>query len=120
MLDHAAKPPVAAGGWQPWADADLRPGRDGERQSAKLSGSGDRGGLGRLAVRSSCCATARHVLDAFGQDRVLFGSDWPVCTLAASYAQVVEVAEEATSHLDKAGRAAVLGGNAVRVYRLKL
>ncbi|WP_405740217.1 amidohydrolase family protein [Streptomyces sp. NBC_01525] len=59
---------------------------------------------------------ARHVLDAFGPDRVLFGSDWPVCTLAAGYATVHTLAETATAHLTAAERAAVFGGTAARVY----
>lgn len=58
------------------------------------------------------------MLAAFGQDRVLFGSDWPVCTLAGRYADVYALAEQAVAALDPAGRDAVLGGNAARVYRL--
>jgi L-fuconolactonase len=57
-------------------------------------------------------------LTAFGPDRLIFGSDWPVCSKAASYAQVVEVAQAACSALTAAERAAVLDGNAQRVYRL--
>jgi L-fuconolactonase len=59
---------------------------------------------------------ARAILDAFGPDRVLFGSDWPVCTLAASYAEVLDLAERATAHLGAAEREAVFGGNAARLY----
>ncbi len=62
----------------------------------------------------------RHAVDAFGPARLLFGSDWPVCLLAASYAEVVEVAVETLERagLDKAERDAVLGANAVRTYAL--
>ena len=59
-----------------------------------------------------------HVLDVFGPDRLLFGTDWPVCTLAASYGTVVEVAEQLTADLSESERAAVFGGNATRLYRL--
>ncbi|MGZ4482550.1 MAG: amidohydrolase family protein, partial [Gaiellales bacterium] len=57
-------------------------------------------------------------LDAFGPDRLIFGSDWPVSTSAASYAQVWDVAERACEGLADGERAALLGGNAQRVYRL--
>ena len=56
---------------------------------------------------------ARHVLDSFGADRVMYGSDWPVCTLAASYEQVLDLAREAVPDGD---RDAVFGGTARRVY----
>jgi L-fucono-1,5-lactonase len=56
------------------------------------------------------------VLDAFGPDRVMFGSDWPVCLLRAEYDQVVEAAEALTADLGQAERAAVFGDNAAGVY----
>ena len=57
---------------------------------------------------------------AFGPERLLFGSDWPVCLLASDYATVVAAAEETLERagLDAAERAAVFGANARRVYRL--
>ena len=62
----------------------------------------------------------RHALDVFGPERLLFGSDWPVSLLAAPYERVVAATIEA---LDRAGlaasdRAALMGLNAARVYRL--
>ncbi|WP_369231084.1 amidohydrolase [Streptomyces sp. R21] len=61
---------------------------------------------------------ADTVLDAFGPDRLMFGSDWPVCTLAASYAQVIDTAHELIRELDATGCEAVLTGTATRVYQL--
>jgi L-fucono-1,5-lactonase len=58
------------------------------------------------------------VLSAFGPDRIMFGTDWPVCTLSASYAEVVAVARALTAGLSPVERAAVFGGTARRVYRL--
>ncbi|HEY5989854.1 MAG TPA: amidohydrolase family protein, partial [Streptosporangiaceae bacterium] len=58
------------------------------------------------------------VLAAFGPQRLMFGSDWPPCTLSASYASVVAAARELTAPLAPAERAAVLGGTARRIYRL--
>jgi L-fuconolactonase len=61
---------------------------------------------------------AEVVLDAFGPHRVMFGSDWPVCLLAASYEQVVQAAEDLTAHLSGEERADVFGGTAIHAYHL--
>lgn len=58
------------------------------------------------------------VLDAFGPGRLMFGTDWPVCTLSASYAVVVGAARALTARLSPAERASVFAGTARRVYRL--
>ena len=116
VLDHLAKPPIAAGDWQPWASgvaalAAL------PNVTAKLSGlvteaawdDWDAEGIGRYT---------RHALSVFGPDRLMFGSDWPVCTVAASYDEVVSLAVALTVELSEGERAAVFGGTATRVYRL--
>ena len=48
----------------------------------------------------------------------MFGSDWPVCTLAASYDEVLQAARDLTDHLSDAEREAIFAGTASRVYRL--
>jgi L-fuconolactonase len=58
------------------------------------------------------------VLGAFGPGRMMFGSDWPVCTLSASYADVVGAARVLTNELSPAEQAAIFSGTARRVYRL--
>ena len=116
VLDHLAKPPIAAGDWQPWASriaalAAL------PNVTAKLSGlvteaawdDWDAERIGRYAG---------HALDLFGTDRLMFGSDWPVCTVAASYDEVFSLAVALTVELNDAERAAVFGDTATRVYRL--
>jgi L-fucono-1,5-lactonase len=60
-----------------------------------------------------------HVLDVFGADRLLFGSDWPVCLLAASYQQVFDATRAALSQLSPAETAAVFGETATEVYQLR-
>ena len=57
-------------------------------------------------------------LDAFGPERCLFGSDWPVCELAGSYEQVHGVARELLASLSESEQAAVFGGTATKFYRL--
>ena len=62
-----------------------------------------------------------HVLDIFGPDRLLFGSDWPVALLAADYARVIATLTDILSpRLTSAELAAVFGGNAEKFYRLRL
>lgn len=61
---------------------------------------------------------AAHVLDVFGPDRVMWGSDWPVCRLRCDYDTWFAAAEDLTSHLDPTERAAVFGGNAVKFYSI--
>lgn len=59
-----------------------------------------------------------HLFTVFGPDRMMWGSDWPVCRLAASYDEWREAAIDLTGHLDEAGRAAVFGGTAKAFYQL--
>ncbi|WP_432251819.1 amidohydrolase family protein [Streptomyces sp. HNM1019] len=116
VLDHAAKPPVASGERDPWA-GQLAALAALPNVDCKLSGlvtEADWDGWKPEQV----LPYARHVLDAFGPGRVLFGSDWPVCVLAASYDEVVALADRATLRLTEDERAAVFGGNAARAYGL--
>lgn len=59
-----------------------------------------------------------HLFTVFGPDRMMWGSDWPVCQLATTYEEWRDAAVELTSHLDEAGRAAVFGGTAKAFYQL--
>ncbi|MBL1102202.1 amidohydrolase family protein [Streptomyces coffeae] len=116
VLDHAAKPPIAAGerdpwGWQLAALATL------PNVVCKLSGLVTEASWGTWRSEQ-ILPYARHALDAFGPGRVLFGSDWPVCTLAASYDEVVALAERAALRLTEDERHAVFGGTAAGVYGL--
>ena len=78
----------ASGALQPWADL-LRP--FGALPNVVVQGlrPRHRGRLGDRAAGATSCRTSRHALEVFGPDRLLFGSDWPVCLLAASYEEVV-------------------------------
>ncbi|CAG7656965.1 amidohydrolase family protein [Actinacidiphila bryophytorum] len=116
VLDHAGKPEIASGGWEPWA-AQLAALGALPNVSCKLSG---------LVTEATWAGWepadllpyARHVLDVFGPARTLFGSDWPVCTLAAPYGAVLAVAESAATGLSPSDRAALFGTTAARVYGL--
>ena len=58
------------------------------------------------------------VFEAFGPSRIMFGSDWPVCTVAGTYAQVTAIVSDYIQDLSEEERAAVWGGTAQRFYRL--
>ncbi|MFF3838039.1 amidohydrolase family protein [Streptomyces sp. NPDC001930] len=116
VLDHAAKPPVASGGLEPWA-ADLRALAALPNTVGKLSGLHTEADWRTWTVRD-LRPYADTLLDAFGPSRLMFGSDWPVCTLAASYGRTLATAGELTEALSHAERAAVFGGTAVATYRL--
>jgi len=116
VVDHCAKPDIAAGGWQPWAD-DLAAIAANSGVCCKLSGlvteAGNpwtTGALGRYVD---------HVIECFGSDRVLWGSDWPVVTLAANYAAWSDATDALLAGLADADRNAIRGGNAQRFYALR-
>ncbi|MFF5922521.1 amidohydrolase family protein [Streptomyces flavochromogenes] len=116
VLDHAAKPPVASGDLEPWA-ADLRAFATLPNTVGKLSGLHTEADWRTWTVRD-LRPYADTLLDAFGPSRLMFGSDWPVCTLAASYGRTLATAGELTEALSPGERAAVFGGTAVETYRL--
>lgn len=116
VLDHAGKPPIAAGSIEPWAHhvrtLAARPNTVG-----KLSGLVTEADWGTWTA-NGLRPYADTVIEAFGPDRLMFGSDWPVCRLAASYTEVLEAAGTVTDALSDDERAAVFGGTARRVYAL--
>ncbi|MFB9838641.1 amidohydrolase family protein [Actinoallomurus acaciae] len=112
VLDHAGKPDIAHGVWEPWAgwitELAALP-----NVTVKLSGLVTEAGPDWRPA--DIVPYARHVLAAFGPSRTMYGSDWPVCTLAATPAQVTALAEEV---IPADAAAEVMGGTARRVYRL--
>jgi len=116
VIDHVAKPPIAAGALEPWASL-IAPFRDLDHVACKLSGM-----VTEADWASWTPADLRpyvdRVLEVFGPDRLLFGSDWPVCLLAAGYGRVVDTTRTLLHDLDRDELAAVFGGTAARVYRL--
>lgn len=116
VLDHLAKPPIAAGALDPWRD-DLRALARRPHVTCKLSGMVTEAAWGRWK-RADFLPFMEVVLEAFTPQRLLFGSDWPVCTLSAEYADVVGIADDLVTRLSADEQAAVRGGNAVRVYGL--
>ncbi len=115
VIDHGAKPAIAGDHWQPWADGLQRLARE-TTAVCKLSGLLTE--AGRHPRRGAAQRWGEHVLATFGPQRVLWGSDWPVLELAASYRDWWDDTQALLAPLDDADRAAVLGANAQRIYRL--
>ncbi|RSM76318.1 amidohydrolase [Amycolatopsis sp. WAC 01375] len=116
VLDHAAKPPIATGEWQPWADGVAALG-ELDNVYCKLSGLVTEADWARWKV-GQLARWAEHVLESFGASRLMFGSDWPVCELAAAYEVVVDTAFSLTGSLSDAERLEFFDGTAKRAYRL--
>ena len=116
VLDHAGKPAIAEGGHEPWArfitELSARP-----NVYCKLSGLVTEADWTQWTV-DDLRPYAAHVLESFGPDRVMFGSDWPVCELAATYDEVLTAARACTEELSPSERDEVFAGTAVRAYRL--
>ncbi|MFB9330393.1 amidohydrolase family protein [Paenibacillus aurantiacus] len=118
VIDHLAKPHIAEGVLEPW-----------RTQMAKI------GAMPNIYCKLSGMVTEtdhqnwtpeqlepyiRHVLEQFGPDRVMFGSDWPVCLLAGSYTDVMHALERALpEHWTQTEREKLFGGNAATFYRMK-
>jgi L-fuconolactonase len=116
VLDHGAKPAIASGTREPWAsqisELAARP-----NVTCKVSGLVTEAGPGWRPAQIA--PYIDHLADRLGPPRLIFGSDWPVCTLAASYAEVIALARDALAgRLGPAELDAVFGANAIAVYRL--
>lgn len=116
VLDHVAKPLIAGGVLEPWASRMMEL---GERENVwcKLSGM-----VTEANWKAWTPETLKPYLDvaveAFGPERLMAGSDWPVCLVASGYAQWFEVLRTYFAGFSEAERAAVFGGTAIAVYGL--
>ena len=116
VIDHIAKPYIATGVVEPW-----------DRQIAQLAS------IPTMHVKLSGMITeakvpgwqsadltpyVQHVLATFGEDRCMFGSDWPVCLLAGTWKEVLAAFTQALGAQSMDTRAKILGENCARFYRL--
>ena len=116
VIDHIAKPPIRGGDDRAWATAMASAGPIGNVY-CKLSG----------MITEADWATwrpdafvpyVRRVVEWFGVDRLMFGSDWPVCLLAGSYGRVMDALLYCLGDLPVDARAKIFGANAIGFYRL--
>jgi L-fuconolactonase len=116
VLDHLAKPLIKPGTLDPW-QADLRALARHPNVSCKLSG------LVTEAAwqgwrRADFAPYLEVALEAFGPKRLMLGSDWPVCLLAAEYPDTVGIVTDFIARLSDSEQALILGGTASRFYGL--
>jgi L-fuconolactonase len=116
VLDHAGNPPVDPAAGAAWRNAITELAR-ADNVVVKLSGLVTRA-YPKPVPADRLRSWAATLLEEFGPDRMMFGSDWPVCTLSASYDEVLAVALDAVAELSAAERRAVFVGTATRTYRL--
>lgn len=117
VLDHLAKPPIKAGSLEPWA-TDMRALAAFPNVVCKASGM-----VTEADWDNWRAADFRPHLDiafeAFGIERIMIGSDWPVCTLAASYAETVDIVIEYLRGLSLPEQDLILGKNAQTWYGVR-
>jgi L-fuconolactonase len=118
VVDHIAKPPIAAGEIDEWAE-EMAPLSDLPNVSCKLSGMVTEADWSAWSVEDLIPYVER-VVGWFGPDRLMFGSDWPVCRLAASYADVVTAYHAAIGSLLPEAQNAIFGATAISFYRLPI
>jgi L-fuconolactonase len=121
VLDHGGKPPIAAG-WhsteaERWAELIAKLATAGN-VVGKVSGLTTMADLRRWTA-SDLEPFVDHLLNRFGPDRLIFGSDWPVSLRAGSYRRTVDTIDELVGRLATGERDAVMGGTAVRTYGLR-
>jgi L-fuconolactonase len=118
IIDHIAKPPIRSGQSIEWAEA-LAPFEGLPNVSCKISGmvtEADWKGWRTDDLKPY----VERVYGWFGEGRCLFGSDWPVCLLAASYQQVLDACRATLGPLPPRAQARVFGENAIAIYRLAI
>ena len=118
VIDHLGKPVIGRGGMEGWADAmreiAMRP-----QAYGKLSGLMTPADWHHWRV-SDLQSYVDKVLECFGFERVMYGSDWPVCLLAADYPRMWSAINELLGDIGLVNYAKVFGANAIRFYRLNL
>ena len=120
ILDHMGKPPIRDGvvGLDPWRD-NLAHLAELPNVVCKVSGIVTEANVENWNP-DDLRPYITHTLAVFGPERVLFGGDWPVLTLASSYARWVTTLDELTASLSLAQRQALWAGNASTTYRLEI
>lgn len=117
VVDHTSKPEIRSGKLESWKSWMAQAARH-ENLYCKLSGmitEADHQNWSANDLRPY----VEHVMDCFGIDRVMFGSDWPVCLLAGSYGQVIAVVKKLLSSiLNEDAERKIFGANAARFYKL--
>lgn len=117
VLDHIAKPPVRSGEMGAWRE-HLRALAQNPNVYCKVSGLVTEADWKRWRP-ADFQPYLDVVFESFGPERLMFGSDWPVCLLAATYGQVKDLIVSYARQFDRAARDKIMGENAARFYGVK-
>ncbi len=116
VIDHLAKPPIAVRGWEPWASLISRVAA-APNVFAKVSGLDTAAQAGWTA--DDLLRYVDHAVAAFGAERLMWGSDWPVSILGGGYAHVWQEMNRLFARFSPRERDQMLGLTAMGVYRLE-
>lgn len=117
VLDHLAKPKIAMQEISPWRE-NLRELARRPNVTCKISGMATEANWQTWSL-SNLNPYLETALESFGPNRLLAGSDWPVCTVATSYPRWWHTLRQWLAKLSPAEQESILGGNAARVYRIE-
>ena len=118
VIDHISKPEIGTGEIEHWQSL-MQSFAEQRHVYCKLSGMVTEADWDNW-VAADLKPYVDTVIEVFGSDRLLFGSDWPVSLLAASYVQVKQALLANIAHLDATAQAKIMGGNALQIYRLPI
>lgn len=116
VLDHIAKPRIREGAMEPWA-TKMRELAQRQNVFCKVSGLVTEADW-KTWTPESLCPYLDVVTEAFGPQRLMAGSDWPVCLTACGYARWFDVLDRYFTAFSREEQDAIFGTNAARVYRL--
>lgn len=116
ILDHCGNPDVAAGAFKPWA-ASMKTLAAFPNLSVKMSGIAVNCAPG-TATLETIRPYAEKMIELFGPQRVVWGSDWPVVNLACGLPDWIDISKAILSQYSIDEQAAIAGGNARRIYKL--
>jgi L-fuconolactonase len=117
MVDHIAKPAIREGQFETWRQA-LEPFGREPHVSCKIAGLTTEAHW-HVWQYGDFARYLDAVLEIFGSDRLVFGSDWPVCLVGADYAQTCRILSENIAQLGEAEKEKIWGGNCTRFYNLQ-
>lgn len=122
VVNHLAKPEYSADGFTPWAEA-IKLLAERDQVFCKLSGMVDEVDSSNWNEEEleidAFVPFLDQVLESFGANRLMFGSDWPVCTLSATYDEVYDIVQVYGSQLTTSEQDAIMGNTAAAFYRIQ-
>lgn len=118
VLDHLAKPNIKEGHWDTWSK-DITELAQFPQVYCKLSGMVTEAEWNQWSI-DDFKLYIETILECFGPDRIIYGSDWPVCLLSSSYSDTLTIVDFYTQMLSNSEKAKIMGENAVKFYNLEL